>query len=73
MGWPLLADKRPHNHGDYDGWKHIQNQQLSNDRRYLAYAVSPQQSDGELIMRVLMTSKETKQTAGELPSSPPPN
>ncbi len=71
--FPLLAEKRPLNHGDYDGWKHIQNQQLSNDGRYLAYAVFPQQGDGELIIRDLKTGKDLKQEIGELPPPPPPN
>jgi dipeptidyl aminopeptidase/acylaminoacyl peptidase len=71
---PLLAaDKRPLNHSDYDGWKHIQNQRLSNDGRYLAYAVFPQQGDGELIIRDLKTGKEFHQPVGELPPPPPTN
>ena len=70
---PLLADKRPLNHNDYDSWKHIQNQQLSNDGRYLAYAVFPREGDGELIVRDLKSGKEFKQPIGELPPPPPPN
>ena len=71
---PLFSsDKRPLNHSDYDGWKHIQNQQLSNDGRYLAYALFPQQGDGELIVRDLKTGKEFRQQAGELPPPPPSN
>jgi len=70
---PLWAQKRPLNHNDYDSWKHIQNQQLSNDGRYLAYAVFPQEGDGELIVRDLKTGKEFKQPIGELPPPPPPN
>ena len=69
----LLAEKRPLNHADYDGWKHIQNQQLSNDGRYLAYAVFPQEGNGELILRDLKTGKETRQPVGELPPPPRPN
>ncbi len=67
---PLLAAQRPLNHGDYDSWKHIQNQQLSYDGRYLAFAVFPQQGDGEVIVRDLKTGQEFRQPAGELP--PPP-
>jgi len=70
---PLLADKRPLNHADYDSWKHIQNQQLSNDGRYLAFAVFPQQGDGEVIVRDLKTGKEIHQPVGELPPPPPTN
>jgi dipeptidyl aminopeptidase/acylaminoacyl peptidase len=71
--YPLLADKRPLTHDDYDSWKHIQNQVLSNDGHYLAYAIFPQQGDGELVVRDLKTGKETRQPIGELPPPPPPN
>jgi len=70
---PLLADQRPLNHTDYDSWNHIQNQVLSNDGHYLAYALFPQQGDGELIVRDLKTGKEFHQPAGELPPPPPTN
>src|SRR5438105_9947641 len=69
----LYAEKRPLTHNDYDGWRHIQNQQLSNDGHYLAYAVFPQQGDGELIVRDLVTGKELHQPIGELPPPPRPN
>ncbi len=70
---PLFAAQRPLNHSDYDSWKHIQNQQLSYDGRYLAYAVFPQQGDGELIVRDLKTGQEFRQPVGELPPPPPVN
>jgi dipeptidyl aminopeptidase/acylaminoacyl peptidase len=70
---PLLAEKRPLNPSDYDTWKHIQNQQLSNNGRYLAYALFPQEGDGELIVRDLKTQKEFRQPVGELPPPPPTN
>jgi dipeptidyl aminopeptidase/acylaminoacyl peptidase len=69
----LLAQKRPLTHADYDSWRHIQDQQLSNDGHYLAFALFPQQGDGELIVRDLVTGKEMRQPIGELPSPPPPN
>jgi dipeptidyl aminopeptidase/acylaminoacyl peptidase len=69
----VSAAKRPLTHADYDGWRHIQNQELSNDGRYLAYALFPQQGDGELVVRELKTGKEQRQPIGELPPPPPPN
>lgn len=69
----LIAQKRPLTHDDYDSWRHIQNQQLSNDGHYLAYAVFPEQGDGELIVRNLMTGSEIRQPIGELPPPPPPD
>ncbi len=70
---PSSAAKRPLTHQDYDGWRHIQNQQLSNDGRYLAYAEFPQQGDGELVVRDLASAKEVRQPIGELPPPPAPN
>ncbi len=70
---PLVAEKRPLTHADYDAWRHIQNQQLSNDGHYLAYAVFPQVGDGELIVRDLVTGKQIEQPIGELPPPPPTN
>lgn len=67
------ATKRPLSHQDYDSWRHIQNQQLSRDGRYLAYAVFPQEGDGELVVRELATGKEVRQPVGELPPPPVPD
>lgn len=70
---PLFADKRPLSHADYDSWRHIQNQQISNDGHFLAYALFPQQGDGELVLVNLQTGAEVRQPIGELPPPPPPN
>ena len=69
----LGAGKRPLTHADYDSWRHIQDQKLSNDGRYLAYALLPQQGNGELLVRDLANGKELRQPIGELPPPPPPN
>lgn len=68
-----VVEKRALRHNDYDSWRHIQNQQLSSGGRYLAYALFPQQGDGEVIVRDLVTSKEIKEPAGALPPPPPPD
>jgi dipeptidyl aminopeptidase/acylaminoacyl peptidase len=70
---PLLANKRPLTHADYDSWRHIQNQQLSNNGHYLAYASFPQEGDGEVVVRDLLTGREIRQPVGELPPPPRPN
>src|SRR5947209_2499605 len=69
----VYGAKRPLTHVDYDGWRHIQNQHLSDDGHYLAYAVFPQQGDGELVVRNLVTGKEWREGLGELPPPPPAN
>jgi dipeptidyl aminopeptidase/acylaminoacyl peptidase len=73
FSFAAAAAKRPLTQDDYDSWRHIQNQVLSNDGRYLAYGLFPQQGDGELVVRDLTTGKETRQAIGELPAPPPPN
>ena len=70
---PLAAEKRPLNENDYDSWRHIQNQILSNNGHFLAYAVFPQQGDGELVVRDLKTGKEILQPIGQLPDPPRPS
>ena len=69
----LDAQKRPLTHADYDGWRHIQNQHLSNDGKFLAYALFPQEGDGEVVVRNLQTGKEYRELVGQLPPPPPPN
>jgi dipeptidyl aminopeptidase/acylaminoacyl peptidase len=70
---PIIAEKRPLAPGDYDSWRHIQNQTLSDDGHFLAYALFPQQGDGEIVIRDLQTDKEIREAAGELPPPPLPN
>ena len=70
---PIVAEKRPLAPDDYDSWRHIQNQTLSDDGRFLAYALFPQQGDGEIVLRDLQSGKEIREPAGELPPPPPPN
>lgn len=62
--------KRPLSHKDYDSWRTITTPQLSRDGRWLAYGFMPQDGDGELVIRNLVTNKETRHPAGALP--PPP-
>jgi dipeptidyl aminopeptidase/acylaminoacyl peptidase len=69
----LWAAKRPLTQADFNTWRHIQNQQLSNNGHYLAYALFPQEGDGELIVRNLASGKEMRQRIGQLPPPPMPN
>src|SRR6185369_16933068 len=59
--------KRPLNHHDYDGWRTIAGQQLSADGKFLAYSVFPQEGDGEVIIRNLVTGKDQHETVGARP------
>ncbi len=60
--------KRPLHHRDYDGWNSIQTQVLSRDGKFLAYALFPEDGDGQLVVRNIATGKEVRENAG----SPPP-
>jgi dipeptidyl aminopeptidase/acylaminoacyl peptidase len=58
------TSKRPLMHNDYDSWRSIQGQQLSRDGRWLAYALVPQDGDGEVVARNLATGAEWRHTRG---------
>jgi dipeptidyl aminopeptidase/acylaminoacyl peptidase len=64
--------KRPLNHNDYDGWKSVVSQKLSDDGKFLAYGLFPQEGDGEVVIRNLVTGKEQREAAGMRPA-PVPN
>src|SRR5215472_12052058 len=64
------TSNHPLNHKDYDGWRSISAQRLSGDGRFLAYGLFPQQGDGEVVIRNLVTGQESRYPAGALP--PPP-
>src|SRR6185312_3149451 len=63
--------KRPINHHDYDGWRAITGQRLTNDGKFLAYGLFPQAGDGEVVVRNLVTGQETRVPAGTRPAPPP--
>jgi dipeptidyl aminopeptidase/acylaminoacyl peptidase len=62
--------KRPLTHKDYDAWRTITSQHLSNDGKFLAYGVFPQEGDGEVIVRNLVTGQEARHPAGARPAPP---
>ena len=63
--------KRPLNHKDYDPWRSIVSQKLSNDGKFLAYGLFPQEGDGEVVIRNLVTGKEQREPAGSRPAPTP--
>src|SRR5436309_1870472 len=50
--------KKPITHDVYDSWKSIQGTKLSRDGAWVAYALTLQDGDGELVVRNLKTSAE---------------
>ena len=65
--------KRPLNHSDYDSWRSIVGQRLSGDGKFLVYGLFPQEGDGEVVIRSLVTGKEQREPAGMRPAPTPPS
>jgi dipeptidyl aminopeptidase/acylaminoacyl peptidase len=64
------ATKRPLTHQDYDSWRSIQGQALSRDGKFVAYALMPQDGDGEVVIRNLATGVEWRYGRGWRPPTP---
>ncbi|MBL0183816.1 MAG: S9 family peptidase [Chitinophagaceae bacterium] len=47
----IAQNKKPLDHSVYDGWKSIGERMISNDGKYIVYAVNPQEGDGELMIQ----------------------
>lgn len=50
--------KKPLTHNVYDGWKSAGERSISNDGNYVAYAINPQEGDGNLYVRNMNTGYE---------------
>src|SRR5882757_2252414 len=61
------AQKKPITHDVYDGWKSIQGTKLSPDGTWLAYTLTPQEGDGELVVKNLKTNAELRAPRGRDP------
>lgn len=64
--------RRALTHQDYDAWRSIQGQTISRDGRYVAYALMPQDGDGEIVVRDLAKG-EWRAPRGWRPPQPPPD
>lgn len=56
--------RRPITHADYAAWRSIQAPVLSPDGNHVAYAVAPQEGDGDFVLIDLRTSKEVRHPRG---------
>ncbi len=65
--------KRALTHQDYDNWRGIQGQQISRDGKFVAYALIPQDGDGEIVVRNVSTSAEWRHGRGWRPPAPTPD
>jgi dipeptidyl aminopeptidase/acylaminoacyl peptidase len=64
--------RRALTHQDYDAWRSIQGQTISRDGRYVAYALMPQDGDGEIVVRD-PAKGEWRAPRGWRPPQPPPD
>jgi dipeptidyl aminopeptidase/acylaminoacyl peptidase len=62
------AAKRPLTYDVYDAWRSIQGTTLSRDGEWLAYALTAQGIDGELVVRNLRTGQEHRHPRGTDPT-----
>jgi dipeptidyl aminopeptidase/acylaminoacyl peptidase len=76
--WPQAAGaqaqagaSRPLSYDAYDYWRAIQGTTLSRDGEWLAYALTSQGADGELVVRNLRTGAELKHPRGISPAFTP--
>jgi len=65
------AAKRPLTYDTYDYWRAIEGTELSRDGVWLAYALTSEAEDGELVVRNLNTKQEFRHPRGTSPSFTP--
>jgi len=51
------STKIPLNHSDYDNWKNLKNQKISDNGEWISYEVNPQKGDGFLYLYQVSTGK----------------
>ena len=53
ISFAVQAQKKPLDHTVYDNWQSIADRAISNDGKYVAYAINPQEGDGVLVLQSL--------------------
>jgi dipeptidyl aminopeptidase/acylaminoacyl peptidase len=68
-----VGAKRALTHQDYDSWRSLQGEQISRNGKFIAYTLSPQDGDGEVVARNLATGTEFRHNRGWRPPQPRPD
>ena len=63
--------KRALTHQDYDSWRSIPASQVSRDGKFVAYAYVPQDGDGEIVVRNIVTGIDWRAARGYRPPVQP--
>ncbi len=71
LGAQAAVGKKPLSYDAYDAWWAIQGTTLSRDGKWLAYALTSQGLDGQLVVRNLDSGQEFRHPRGTSPSSRP--
>src|SRR6478736_1093317 len=71
LGAQQPSAKKPITHDVYDEWKSIQGTKVSRDGVWVAYALTLQDGDGELVVRNLKTGVEYRAARGRNPVMTP--
>ncbi|WP_127132076.1 alpha/beta hydrolase family protein [Pseudoflavitalea rhizosphaerae] len=67
------AQKKPLDHSVYDGWQAIGERSISNNGKYVAYTISPQEGDGTLVIQATDNSFKKEFARGANPVITPDN
>src|SRR5215204_773774 len=73
VGQQTAPAKRSLTHQDYDSWRSIAASQISRDGKFVAYAYVPQDGDGEIVARNIVTGVDWRAPRGYRPPVPPPD
>ena len=57
----LYAQKKPLDHTVYDGWQSVGERTISNDGKWIVYAITPQEGDANLFIQSTANSSVKKQ------------
>ncbi|NML23329.1 S9 family peptidase [Pseudoflavitalea sp. G-6-1-2] len=68
-----LAQKKPLDHSVYDGWQSISERVISNNGKYVAYTITPQEGDGTLVIQATDKSFKKEFPRGANPVITPDN